>query len=39
MYYPRQSRPTTKEDDWAAVGQILAQVATLRKTSKAFLEK
>ena len=35
FYYPH-SHPCTANDDWAALGQILAQIATLRQPSKPF---
>jgi serine/threonine protein kinase len=40
IYYPNKKRKEcTPEDDLAALGQIIAQASSLRKTSKVFQEK
>jgi serine/threonine protein kinase len=40
IYYFNKSRSEMrKEDDWIALGQILLQAATLKKSSKLFFEK
>jgi hypothetical protein len=38
-YFHKNSAELKKEDDWAALGQIMLQVATLKKSSRLFSEK